>query len=198
LPFDKRFKKMTAVLCHHQNVNIMHLTKFRPSTFILFSTLVVAFCIAGRSISGVPAWPLVKMTATTDSATDDIRKMEWQTKEAFITGDTALFVKTFTADACLMPPNAPTLCGQRGISQFFKGARQAGVRDAVFTGIGLFGQTSEFVTQQGAFELLDGDRHTLNKGKVLIVWKKTDQGWRIFRQMLNFDAPMPAAAPPVK
>ena len=129
---------------------------------------------------------------------DDIRKIELQTKEAFMTGDTTLFAKTFTSDACLLPPNMPALCGPSGIIQFFKGARKSGVRDAVFHNIGLFGQTSEYVTQQGAVELLDADQHTLNKAKVLIIWKRTDEGWRIFRQMLNFDAPMPAPASPAK
>lgn len=158
----------------------------KKSTFILFSTLIVAFCIAGRSVSSVPAQPGDPM--------DDIRKIELQTKQALISGDTALFVKCFTPDACLLPPNIPTLCGPRGITQFFKGARQAGVRDALLTNMGLFGQTPEYVTQQGIVELLDAAQHTLNKGKTLIIWKKTDEGWRIFRQMLNFDAPMPAPA----
>lgn len=166
---------------------------FRPSTFILFSALVVTFCAAGRSISSLPAWPDDRMAVIMDSVTDDIRKIELQTKEALITGDTTLFVKCFAPDACLLPPNAPALCGQRGLTQFFKNARQSGVRDALLNSMGLFGQTSEYVTQQGTVELLDAAQHTLIKGKTLIVWKKTDQGWRIFRQMLNFDAPMPPA-----
>jgi len=61
---------------------------FRPSTFILFSTLVVAFCFAGRSINSIPARPADRWTPTYDSVTDDIRKIELQAKEALITGDT--------------------------------------------------------------------------------------------------------------
>jgi hypothetical protein len=48
-------------------------------------------------------------------------------------------------------------------------------------------QTPEYVTQQGAIEIFDAADHSLGKGKVLIIWKKTGEGWRIFRHMLNFD-----------
>jgi len=171
----------------------MYRKKFHPSILILSSTLIVVFCFAGRSISSLPAWSDDRMAAIIDSVDDDILKIELQYKEALISGDSALFLKCYTPDACILPPNAPALCGQRGLFQFYKGTRKAGVRDATFTSLGLFGQTPEYVTQQGAVELFDAAQHSMGKGKVLIVWKKTDEGWRIFRHMLNFDAAMPPA-----
>jgi ketosteroid isomerase-like protein len=119
----------------------------------------------------------------------------WQPgrKEALIKGDSALFLNCYTPDACVLAPNTPQLCGQQGVSRFFKGVRfQAGIRDASFTHIGLYGQTPEYVTQQGAFEVFNEAQHSLGKGKVLIIWKKTAEGWKMFRHSLNFDAPMPA------
>jgi len=163
--------------------------KLHPSTFILFSTLIVIFCFAGRSIGSLPGRPGDRMDTGTDSVGDDIGKIEMQYKEALMTGDSALFLKCYTHDACVLAPNTPMLCGQRGLSQFYKGTRQAGISDAVFNSVGLFGQTPEYVTQQGAIEVFDAAQHSLGKGKVLIIWKKTDEGWRIFRHMLNFDGP---------
>ena len=98
----------------------------------------------------------------------------------------------------VLAPNAPTLCGQRGLAQFFKNTRQAGIRNASFTDLGLFGQTAEYVTQQGAFEVFNAAQQSLAKGKVLILFKKTDEGWKIFRQSLNFDAPPPGPAASTK
>lgn len=172
--------------------------KFRPSTLILSSMLIVAFCFAGRSIGSLPIMPDHRMATMIDSVSEDIRSVELQYKEAIISGDSALFLKCYAPDACVMPPNAPTLCGQRGLLQFYKGTRQAGIRDATFTSLGLFGQTPEYVTQQGAVELFDAAQHPLIRSKVLIVWKKTDEGWKIFRHMLNFDAAMPSAPAPSK
>ena len=160
---------------------------------LLFLSLIVGFCVAGRSIDPSPIGRGEPTITRTDSAIDDISSVERQYKAAFISGDSALFLKCYTPDACILAPNVPTLCGERGRLQFYKGARQAGVRDAVFTSLGLYGETSEYVTQQGAVELFDAAQHSLGKGKVLIVWKMTGEGWRIFRHMLNFDSPMPQA-----
>ncbi len=171
----------------------MKRTKFHRSTLVLFSALVVVFCFAGRSIAPLSVRPDNHTGDGADPVGDDIRKIELQYKEAFIRGDSALFLGCYTPDACVLAPNAPTLCGGRGISQFFKVTRQAGIRDAVFTSFGLFGQTAEYVTQQGAFEVFDAADHSVGKGKVLILWKKTDDGWKMFRHMLNFDTAMPPA-----
>lgn len=175
--------------------------KFHPSTLILFSALIVAFTFAGRSIPASPGKPGNRITGrplthtnnATDRVTEDIEKMERQYKDALIRGDSALFLNCYTPDACILAPNTPQLCGQQGIARFFKGAYyQAGIRDATFTHIGLYGQTQEYVTQQGAFEVFNEAQHSLGKGKVLILWKKTADGWKMFRHSLNFDAPMPA------
>jgi ketosteroid isomerase-like protein len=195
---------MLIVLCFHKMPNIMKRKKIYSPALILFSTIIVVFCFAGRASDAIKPDRGMdsgsdsvrfddRRGAGTDSVSDDIGKIEEQYKEAFITGDSALFLKCYAPDACVLAPNIPTLCGQRGLSQFFKGTRQAGIRDARFISIGLFGQTLEYVTQQGAIEIFNVDGHSLGKGKVLIVWKKTDEGWRIFRHMLNFDAAMPPA-----
>jgi ketosteroid isomerase-like protein len=158
-------------------------------SLVLFTSLILVVGVAGRpagrSSTGLGAAGIVR----TDSTGEDISRIEQQYKAAFISGDSALFLQCYTPDACILAPNAPLLCGERGRLQFYKGARQAGVRDAVFTSLGLYGETAEYVTQQGAVELFDADRHPVGKAKVLIVWKKTGEGWRIFRHMINFDAP---------
>lgn len=171
----------------------MKRTKFHMPALILCSMLMTVVCFAGRPGISSPGSVFERTGPENDSISNEIWKIEMQYKKAFITGDSALFLKCYAPGACILAPNAPLLCEQRGLLQFYKGARQAGVRDASFTSLGLFGQTPEYVTQQGAVELFDNDQHSLGKGKVLIVWKKTTEGWRIFRHMLNFDAAMPAA-----
>ena len=173
----------------------MKRTKLHLSTIILFLALIVVICFAGRSIGSPTSRPNDRTDTRADSVIDDIVKIEKQIKESFITGDSTLFLKCYTQDACVLAPNVPMLCGQQGIAQFYKGTRRAGIRNAGFNSLGLFGQTPEYVTQQGVFEVFDAAQHSLGKAKVLIIWKKTREGWRIFRQSLNFDAPPPPAAP---
>jgi ketosteroid isomerase-like protein len=200
LSIGKCRKKVLTVLCRHWFLctykisNIMKRTTFHPSTLVLFSALIMVFFFAGRPIGSSPGRPGDRTDTGTDSVSDDIDKVQEQLKEAFITGDSALFLKCYTHDACVLAPNTPIMCGQMGVSRFFRNSRQAGIRDATFHPVGLFGQTAEYVTQQGAFEVFNAAQHSLAKGKVLIIFKKTDEGWKIFRQSINFDAPPPAAA----
>ena len=167
---------------------------FHSSTFLLFSALIVLFCFAGRPMDTAAGRPAGPTETAVDTVGDDIAKIQELFRKAFITGDSTLFLKGYTQDACVLAPNAPALCGQRGVARFFANTRAAGIRGAMFTDLGLYGQTEEYVTQQGAFEVFDADQHSLAKGKVLILFKKTDEGWRIFRHSLNFDAPPPAPA----
>jgi len=173
--------------------NAMKKTKIHPSTLSLFLAIIVIFTFAGRAISSIPGRLDVRTNTGNDPITEDIAKIELQFKQSFITGDTALFLKCYAPDACILPPNAPLLRGP-ALLQFFKGAYRSGVRDATFNSLGLFGQTAEYVTQQGAVEIFDGAQHSLGKAKVLMVWKKTGEGWKIFRHMINFDAPLPSPA----
>ena len=174
----------------------MKKVKFHPSTLILLPALIVVFSFTGRSTASLPGGPNGRANKGTDTLVDELQMVAMQVKEAFINGDSALFLKTFTPDGCMLAPNQPAFCGQRGLIQFYKNTRKAGIKNTVFTSVGLYGQTDEYVTEQGVFEVFDAAQHSLAKGKVVNIWKKTDQGWRIFRQMLNFDAPLPQQAPP--
>jgi ketosteroid isomerase-like protein len=165
--------------------------KFHPSTLILSSAVIVLFTFAGRSIGPIPGGAGDRTNNSGDTLSDELQRVAMQVKEAFIRGDSSLYLKTFTPDACILAPNMPSLCGQRGLVQFYKNTRKAGIGDTEFHSLGLYGQTAEYVTEQGTFEVSDAAGHSINKGKLLNIWKKTDQGWKIFRQMLNFDAPMP-------
>jgi ketosteroid isomerase-like protein len=168
----------------------MKRTNFHPSTLILLPLIFVILSFAGPSHS-LPGRSLHRIGNDTDSLVDELQKVAMHVKEAFIRGDSSLYLKTYTPDACLLAPNAPSLCGQQGLIRFYNNSRRVGIRDAVFTSVGLYGPTGEYVTEQGVFEVFDATGNSLNKGKVINIWKKTNDGWRIFRQMMNFDAPMP-------
>jgi ketosteroid isomerase-like protein len=169
--------------------------KFHLSTLILLPALILLYSFTGHS-TGSPADRSAERTGNGgDTLSEVLQRVAMQVKEAFIRGDSALFLKTFTADGCILAPNAPSLCGQQGLVRFYQNTRKAGIGDTQFTSLGLYGQTADYVTEQGVFEVFDPAGHSINKGKMLNIWKKTAQGWRIFRQMLNFDAPMPAPGP---
>jgi ketosteroid isomerase-like protein len=132
-------------------------------------------------------------TRTGDPVRDDIAKVNLQYGQAFATGDSSLFLGAYASDACILAPNAPQLCGSDALLHVYKFIRKTGVRNITFTTIDLFGQTKDYVTEQGAYEMFDADAHSLGKGKYLVIWKKTTDGWRMFRDMFNSNEPPKAA-----
>ncbi len=109
--------------------------------------------------------------------------------EAFIKGDSSLFLDCYTPDGNIMAANAPNLGKRSGQLLFYKTAYKSGVRNILFTTVELYGLTEEYVTEQGVYELFGADKQSLGKGKYLVVWKKTADGWRMHRDMFNADVP---------
>src|SRR5579859_3848131 len=120
----------------------------------------------------------------------DIEQVNKMYAWAFMKGDSSLLLSCYTPDACLMPANSPSLCGRDGLLLFYRAAYyRMGMRNITFTSGGLYGQTDDFVTEQGTYEMFDADNKSVGKGKFLVLWKKTAEGWKMFRDMFNSDAP---------
>jgi ketosteroid isomerase-like protein len=109
--------------------------------------------------------------------------------QAFVKGDSSLFLNSYTTDACLLPANSPAICGTQGQLFFFKFAYRSGVRNIIFTTLDVYGLTDQYVTEQGNYEMFGANNSTLGKGKYLVLWKKTTEGWKMFRDIFNSNAP---------
>ena len=51
--------------------------------------------------------------------------------------------------------------------------------------------TPEIVTEEGELSLFASDDTLVEKGKYIVVWKKEEGKWKIFRDMFNSDLPVP-------
>jgi len=95
-------------------------------------------------------------------------------------------VRLFAEDACILMPNAPALCGREGIAKFFKDAFESGgVRSGKITTINIYGDGREFVTEEGRYEVFDASGKLVDDGKTLVLWKKTKDGWKDFRDSFS-------------
>ena len=139
-------------------------------------------CLKAHSAVGKPL--------KTDSASvkKDIAWVDSIYAKAFAQQDTSLFLKCYAADGAIMPPGRPVLSGKPMMLAFFGFACKAGVKNIIFTTKGLYGLTGQYVTEQGQFEMFDDQQKSIAKGKFLTVWKKTPQGWKMFRDMFSDDA----------
>jgi uncharacterized protein (TIGR02246 family) len=97
--------------------------------------------------------------------------------------DTERLSALYTADAIVMPPDAPFVKGRDGIKQFWGSAiQQLGIKDVRLDTVDLeiAGDTAHEVGE--ATLTLESSAATL---KYVVVWKKVGGQWRLHRDIWN-------------
>ncbi|MXN66560.1 DUF4440 domain-containing protein [Stappia sp. GBMRC 2046] len=91
----------------------------------------------------------------------------------------------YTDDCAVMAPGAPRVDGRSGVQAYWQAAIDAGLANVALNTVEVqdFGDTaSEVGTLAGSL----GD--TALQGKYIVLWRKTGEGWRLHRDIWNFDA----------
>jgi len=121
-------------------------------------------------------------------AIKQIEESNWIYFQAFAKRDSSLFINCYTSDCWIMQPNSPTLCGPDAPLDFFRtGYNKTGIRGGKFISIDIFGNGEKFVTEEGFWQSFDANNKPLDSGKYLVLWKKTSDGWKRFRDTFNSD-----------
>jgi len=108
--------------------------------------------------------------------------------QAFEKNDSSIFINRYAKDCCIMPPNTPALCGAGAPLAFFKTAyTKFGLRNGKFITTAVFGDGIEFVTEEGLWQSFDASGKLFDNGKFLVLWKKTPDGWKMFRDSFSSD-----------
>jgi ketosteroid isomerase-like protein len=106
--------------------------------------------------------------------------------QAFVKNDSSIFIDRYAKDCCIMGPNAPALCGEKAPLDFFKMAYdQFGLRNGKFITQDVFGDGVEYVTEVGLWQSFDANNVLMDDGKFLVLWKKTPDGWKMFRDSFS-------------
>jgi ketosteroid isomerase-like protein len=105
---------------------------------------------------------------------------------SFAKNDPAIFINCYAKDACIMAPDAPQMCGEVAAAQFFKLAyEQIGLRNGKFITTAIYGDGVEYVTEEGLWQSFNEKGELFDDGKFLVLWKKTDKGWKMFRDSFS-------------
>jgi ketosteroid isomerase-like protein len=71
---------------------------------------------------------------------------------------------------------------------FFRTAyHQIGLRNGKFITVDVFGDGKEYVTEIGFWQSFDASNKLFDNGKYLVLWKKTPEGWKMFRDSFSSD-----------
>jgi ketosteroid isomerase-like protein len=92
----------------------------------------------------------------------------------------------YADDACLLPPNSPVLCSHAEMAKFFKdGYEKYGLKGGKFITKNIYGDGREYVTEEGLWQSFDAHGKVFDDGKFLVLWKKTKNGWKMFRDSFS-------------
>lgn len=100
--------------------------------------------------------------------------------------DDGSILTRYADDACLLPPNASPVCGGKAIAAFFKGGPKVHVKFSIQH---LYGDGKTFVTEESFYEMTDLEGKKMDDGKVIVIWKNTKAGWKMYRDMFSSNHP---------
>jgi ketosteroid isomerase-like protein len=108
--------------------------------------------------------------------------------EAFEKNDSSIFIDCYAIDACIMSPGAPELCGKEKAGKFFRTAyNNYGLRGGRFITTAVHGDGREYVTEEGLWQSSNSKGELFDHGKFLVLWKRTPDGWKMYRDSFSAD-----------
>lgn len=122
-----------------------------------------------------------------EKITEEIAQSNQLYSQGFEKHQSSLVTDRYCADGAIMAPNAKSFDTPGGILAFYNGGYDHGIRKIIFHTLKLFGFSGTFLNEEGFYELQDEKGHSIDKGKYIVVWKKTKSGWKMYRDIFNTD-----------
>ena len=106
--------------------------------------------------------------------------------ESFVKNDSSIFINRYAKDACIMAAGAQQICGHEAAAKFFRAAYDDyGMRNGKFITTAVYGNDTEYVTEEGLWKSFNAKGELFDDGKFLVLWKKTTEGWKMFRDSFS-------------
>lgn len=96
-------------------------------------------------------------------------------------GDAKALAGLYTDGASLLPAGTSAVNGRRAIEEFWGGAiKGMGLKDAILKTVEVVG-SGDTVTERGEYvlKLESGGKPKEDKGKYIVVWRNTLEGWKL-------------------
>lgn len=111
--------------------------------------------------------------------------------EFFAKGDSVSLANLYTSDGQLMFADAPSYEGRAKIQNVFAGISKSGLTKADLKTQDVFGN-EDLLAEQGIVDLYANDKAVAQE-KYIVLWKKEDGKWKMFRDISNSNWPAPAS-----
>jgi len=105
----------------------------------------------------------------------------------FAAGDSVGLANLYTQDAKFMNTGAPAITGRKNIQSALSGIIKSGVSRADLRTVEVWG-TEDLITEEGEISLFVEEAEVY-QGKYIVVWKKDNGKWKLFRDIFNSNLP---------
>ena len=160
--------------------------------FFLTSMLAIFFVACNNTVT------TDNKTAATDSTGNDnesvkayIKKEASNFGEEVKRGDSTAMAAHYASDAIVMPPNSEPVKG-KDIVNLWGGALRMGVKDLKLDIKDISGG-GDLYAETGNYEMFGAENKSLDKGKYVVVWKKDNGNWKMYRDIWNSNMAMPSS-----
>jgi ketosteroid isomerase-like protein len=102
-------------------------------------------------------------------------------------GDSIGLANAYTKDAKFMSAGAPSVVGRTDIQTAMSNIVKSGITKADLRLENIYG-TEDLIVEEGELTLFVGD-NTVAEEKYIVVWKKEDGKWKLFRDIFNSNLP---------
>ena len=126
-----------------------------------------------------------------ESVKEHIKKEASNFEEDIKKGDSNALAAHYGAEAMVMPPNSEPVKGN-DIVHLWGGAIKMGVKDLKLNITDIAGG-GDLYSETGTYEMLGAENKSLDKGKYIVVWKKDNGNWKIYRDIWNSNVAPPAS-----
>ncbi|WP_242132094.1 YybH family protein [Aestuariivivens marinum] len=107
--------------------------------------------------------------------------------DLFVAKDSAGIANLYTQDAKFMMNGSPAIVGREHIQSVISSIINSGVSSVDLITLDVWG-TEDLVTEEGELALYVGE-NKVDEGKYLVLWKKVDGKWYLFRDIFNSNLP---------
>ncbi len=105
----------------------------------------------------------------------------------FAAGDSVELANLYTQDAKFMNTGAPSITGRKNIQSALSGIMKSGISRAGLITVEVWG-TEDLITEEGEISLFVEEAEVY-QGKYMVLWKKDDGKWKLFRDIFNSNLP---------
>lgn len=150
----------------------------------LSGLLMLAACTQTETPKPVAAIKTFDMEA----ARSEIDEANREFIDLFNRSDSIGLAYMFTTDGKSMEPNEPSFNGRRAIQTHYSIVMRGGANKLGLVTTGLWGD-EKMLAEEGEFTFMDKTDKQIDKGKYIVLWKKEEGKWKLFRDCYNSDLP---------